>query len=585
MFWRSVVGKLAITILLLVSFVLFILSILLLEFFEGFHVQEAEKGLIETASKISLVVEERDDHEIVAEMTERIKNPTSKVMIYYPDNTLWSSETTNSSLKALDDALPRYEEELLQAINEKEDYNSKITISNQAPEIMVIGRPLIGEDGAIFVFQSLDVLDQTKAETTKIIFVAAAIAIVLTTIFAFFLSTRITSPLMQMKEAATELAKGQFKKKLPVVSNDEIGELAVAFNQMGKQLDYSINALRQEKEQMKSVVNSMADGVITLTREAQIIVINPPAEKFIQDWCFENNIEFNNYNNQLPDELKSILQNIIKEEKEELKELNLQGRDWVTIMTPLYDSSYVRGAVAVIRDMTEERQLDKLRKDFIANVSHELRTPIALMQGYSEAIVDDIAESKEEKNEIAQIIQDESLRMSRLVNELLDIGRMDAGHIELNITSFNVYDFKDRIHRKFFGMALDNRINFSIDVLHEVSVITADEDRVEQVLTNLIDNAFRHSKQSGSVYVTLGVKDNLLQIEVTDNGIGIPEKDLSFIFERFYKADKARTRSDSKKGTGLGLAITKHIVNAHEGTIFVKSRINEGTTFSIKIPQ
>src|SRR5699024_8763381 len=293
----------------------------------------------------------------------------------------------------------------------------------------------------------------------------------------------------------------------------------------------------------------------------------------------------NNFNDQLPDELKIVLQNIIKEEKEELQELNLQGRDWVTIMTPLYDNSYVRGAVAVIRDMTEERQLDKLRKDFIANVSHELRTPIALMQGYSEAIVDDIAESKEEKNEIAQIIHDESLRMSRLVNELLDIGRMEAGHIELNITSFDIYDFKDRIYRKFVGMASDSKINFSIDVLHGESLITADEDRLEQLLTNLIDNAFRHTKQTGSVHASLGVKNNLLHIEVTDNGVGIPEKDLSFIFERFYKADKSRTRSDSKKGTGLGLAITKHIVDAHEGTISVKSKVNEGTTFNIKIPQ
>src|SRR5699024_4368236 len=132
--------------------------------------------------------------------------------------------------------------------------------------------------------------------------------------------------------------------------------------------------------------------------------------------------------------------------------LNLQGRNWVMIMTPLYDKSYVRGAVAVIRDMTEERQLDKLRKDFIANVSHELRTPIALLQGYSEAIVDDIAESKEEKNELAQIIHEESLRMSRLVNELLDIGRMEAGHIELNKETIEVEPFIDRIFRKFAGV-------------------------------------------------------------------------------------------------------------------------------------
>ena len=586
MFWRSVVGKLAITIFLLVSFVLFILSILLLEFFEGFHMQEAKNDLIQTASKISLVVEELEDKQLVTEMAERIKDPTSKVIIYLPDDDkLWSSQTSNSYLKQIDDVLPEYEEEFKQAIEENNSYNSKMSISSEEPEIMVIGIPLAEEKGAIFVFQSLDVLNQTKAQTTKIVFLAAAIAIVLTTIFAFFLSTRITSPLVKMKEAATNVAKGEFHTKIPIVTRDEIGELAIAFNRMGRQLQRSINALRQEKEQMTSIVNSMADGVITLTRDADIIVINPPAEQFIHDWCFENNIEFNSYNQQLPDELKALLQQIIKDEKEVIRELNLQGRDWVTIMTPLYNNSHVRGAVAVIRDMTEERQLDKLRKDFIANVSHELRTPIALMQGYSEAIVDDIAVSKEEKNELAKIIHDESLRMSRLVNELLDIGRMEAGYIELNITTLEVEPFLDRIYKKFNGTAKENEIDFSIVKNLEHSVITVDEDRIEQVLTNLIDNAFRHTKKGGSVQVNVEVKDELLRIEVADNGVGIPEKDLSFIFERFYKADKSRTRNDKKKGTGLGLAITKHIVTAHDGIISVKSKLNEGTTFSVKIPQ
>lgn len=585
MFWRSVVGKLAITILLLVSFVLFILSILLLEFFEGFHVQEAEKGLMQTASKISLVVEEHEDKQLAIEMAERIKEPTSKVIVYFPDGTSWSSNTINTHLKSIDDILPEYDEEFNTVIAEGKAYNSKITISDVEPEIMVIGTPLTNDNGAIFVFQSLDVINQTKAETTKIIFVAAAIAIVLTTIFAFFLSTRITSPLMQMKEAATDLEKGEFNTKLPVLTKDEIGGLAVAFNRMGKQLQFSIHALRQEKEQMTSIVNSMADGVITMTRDGEVIVINPPAEQFIHDWCFENNIEFENYNDQLPDELKALLQKIIKDEKEVLQELNLQGRDWVTIMTPLYDNSYIRGAVAVIRDMTEERQLDKLRKDFISNVSHELRTPIALMQGYSEAIVDDIAESKEEKNELAKIIHEESLRMTRLVNELLDIGRMEAGHIELNVSTIETEQFIDRIYKKFVGMADDNGLELRLTKEIETATVTFDEDRIEQVFTNLIDNAFRHTKAGGYVQLTIHATDELFRADIEDNGVGILEEDLSFIFERFYKADKSRTRNDKKKGTGLGLAITKHIITAHDGIISVKSKVNEGTTFSFKIPQ
>lgn len=585
MFWRSVVGKLAITILLLVSFVLFILTILLLEFFEGFHVQEAEKAMVQSASKISMLVEEHDEKPLIREMVERVKDSTSRVIIYFEDGEMWASNTTNKHLLNLDAISPENNPELKKAVEEHRPYNEKMTILEDESEIMVIGIPVEKKGGTIFVFQSLDVINQTKAETTKIIFVAAAIAIVLTTIFAFFLSTRITAPLIRMREAAIDLAKGQFNTKVPVVTHDEIGELAIAFNRMGKQLNFHIDALRHEKEQLTSIVNSMADGVITLTREGRIIVINPPAKQFIEDLNFENNIRSDDNEQLLPDDVKLILQKVIKEEKEVLQELNLQGRDWVMIMTPLYDKSYIRGAVAVIRDMTEERQLDKLRKDFISNVSHELRTPIALMQGYSEAIVDDIAESTEEKNELAKIIHEESLRMGRLVNELLDIGRMEAGHIELNLETVNAEQFTSRIYKKFIGMAEENNIELRLTKEFKKNMITIDQDRIEQVFTNLIDNALGHTKPGGYVHILVRSQENYFYVEVEDNGSGIPEEDLSFIFERFYKADKSRTRNDKKKGTGLGLAIAKHIVSAHEGIISVKSKVNEGTTFSFKIPQ
>src|SRR5699024_2069112 len=182
-----------------------------------------------------------------------------------------------------------------------------------------------------------------------------------------------------------------------------------------------------------------------LNRSGDIIIMNPPAERFMDDWYFEYNLPVTENNRQLPTELNEILQEVIQGEKEGLEEISLEGRSWVMLMTPLYDQSYVRGAVAVIRDMTEERRLDKLRKDYIANVSHELRTPISMLQGYSEGIVDDIAEHKEEKNEMAQIIYEESLRLSRLVNDLLDLARMEAGHIQLYIKPVEVDAYIERI--------------------------------------------------------------------------------------------------------------------------------------------
>src|SRR5690625_4402244 len=186
-----------------------------------------------------------------------------------------------------------------------------------------------------------------------------------------------------MREAAFDLTRGEFNTKVPILTHDEIGELEIAFNQMGSQLKFHINALRQEKEQLSGIVSSMADGIFTLNRNGDMILTNPPADKFIEDWFFVNNINpVDDSGRKLPGELNDILQKVVQGEKEVLQEISLQGRNWVMIMTPLHDQTYVRGAVAVMRDMTEERRLDKLRKDFISNVSHELRTPISLMQGY-----------------------------------------------------------------------------------------------------------------------------------------------------------------------------------------------------------
>src|SRR5690625_1216678 len=262
MFWRSVVGKLAITILLLVSFVLFILTILLLEFFENFHMQEAEKALMQTANKVSIIMEQHHDNiDLMLETTERVKDPSSRVVIVFPNGTLLTSETTNDVLTELKNSWFINNQDVDAVRDNNQTFNKQMMLPGQDVEVMMVGAPIKNNEGAVFVYQSLDVIDQTKAETTRIIFLAAGIAIVLTTIFAFFLSTRITSPLIKMREAAFDLRRGEFNAKVPILTHDEIGELAIAFNRMGRQLKFHINALRQEKEQLSSILSSMADGV------------------------------------------------------------------------------------------------------------------------------------------------------------------------------------------------------------------------------------------------------------------------------------------------------------------------------------
>lgn len=578
MFWRSVVGKLAMTILLLVSFVLFILTILLLEFFENFHIQEAEKGMMQTATKISSILQQEEE-DVVFETTERVKDPATQIIIMFEDGKMIVSEANDRNLSSIEHSWFKSDVPFKDVLNRNEAIYRQRVLPGSNVEVMIVGIPVKSENAAIFVYQSLEVIEQTKAETTRIIFLAAGIAIILTTFFAFFLSTRITAPLIKMREAALGLTRGEFNNEVPILTNDEIGELALAFNQMGKQLNFHITALRQEKEQLSSILSSMADGVITLNREGHKIVINPPAQQFLDSWYFEKNS-----NLELPNEILELLDEVITKEQEAIDEISIQGRNFVIIMTPLYDQKFIRGAVAVIRDMTEERKLDKLRKDFVANVSHELRTPLSLMQGYSEAIIDDIAETREDKNELARIIHDEAMRMSRLVNDLLDLARIEAGHIKLEVKPVEISPLISKVSTKFQNVITEKELTLNITEDLESEIAFIDKDQIEQVLTNLLDNAIRHMQPKGKINVSVKNTEKKLFIEVKDDGIGISEVDLPFIFERFYKVDKARTRNGNKKGTGLGLAIVKNIVEAHKGIITVQSKLNKGTTFHITIP-
>jgi two-component system sensor histidine kinase ResE len=588
-FWRSVVGKLWFTILLLVSCVLFILTILLLKFFENYHVQEAEQELTQLATKVAEVMEEYRDEKLARSIAWTLVGDMSKAVIIADDHHYWYS-STNAQLRNLPLSLIQKDKDLKTVFTEQKKVKKKTYLPNvqagadRYGELLIVGVPLKtadGKHGAVFIYQSLKVVEDTTKQTTKFIFLAAFIAIVLTTVFAFFLSTRITAPLRKMRQAAFEVARGKFDTKVPILTHDEIGELAMAFNQMGRRLQFNINALNQEKEQLASILSSMADGVITFNRDGEILITNPPAERFLQAWYFEQGNE-GEAMAPLPPQVKELFARVVSEEKEQMAEVALQGRTWVILMTPLYNQTAVRGAVAVLRDMTEERRLDKLRKDFIANVSHELRTPIAMLQGYSEAIIDDIAATDEEKKEMAKVIYDESLRMGRLVNDLLDLARMEAGHMTLNYETVEIGPYIERIIRKFQGLAKEKQIHLSAELKDEIVQLTIDPDRIEQVLTNLIDNAIRHTDENGMVKVIVERSGDGVTIHVQDSGSGIPEEDLPFVFERFYKADKARTRGRS--GTGLGLAIAKNIVEAHKGTISVHSKLHEGTTFTFYLP-
>ncbi|TVP82819.1 MAG: HAMP domain-containing protein [Alkalicoccus sp.] len=584
MFWRSVVGKLWFTILLLVSVVLLVLTVLLMEYFERFHTEQAEGELLNHANLIVTFLENESTEDAAVNVSQIISESyAARALVIGEDDYWYTSEEDEKSIPL---SLFYEDENLSDVLHEDAtvithgDFTDA-SREGRSGEIIVVGMPVSfagGEEGSLFLYQSLDVIEEASDQTKQIIFFSAGIAIILTTVFAFFLTSRITAPLRQMRAASLEVAKGNFDTKIPIQTKDEIGLLAMAFNRMRRALNTNLHALNQEKEQLSRILSSMADGVMTFDKRGQVKITNPPAGEFIDAWRYEEQVS----SGEEPFHLKELFDQVVSDEEEVVDEIVIQGRTWVILMTPLYDNEAIRGAVAVLRDMTEERQHDKLRKDFIANVSHELRTPISLLQGYSEAIVDGIAETEEEKKEMARIIYDESLRIGRLVNELLDLARMEAGYFSLSREQVNIPSFADKMLRKFQVIAREQHVDLQGDISPPAKEVFADPDRLEQVVTNLIDNAIRHTPEYGKVIFKVYGTESGLKIDIKDTGSGIPEEDLPFVFERFYKADKARTRG--RAGTGLGLAIVKNIVDAHNGKVTVHSKLEEGTTFTVMLP-
>lgn len=418
----------------------------------------------------------------------------------------------------------------------------------------------------------------------------------LTTFFALFLFTKITQPMQQVIEAANNIRKGEYGTRLTLVTSDEIGQLATSFNHMAEELEENIRSLNHEKGHLSSVLRSMSDAVLTFDIEGRIILTNPHGQTLLEtwsdlDWEQETESEPDSQegsSSAVPPPLRPLFLSTLKQGGDQRSNVHVRQGVWSVHMAPLYSENHIRGAVAVLRDVTEEVRLEKMRRDFVANVSHEIRTPLSMMQGYSEALLDGMASSPEESSELIQVIHDESLRMGRLVKDLLDLARMEAGHTDMMKAQVDMGELLERVYRKFSVRAKERGIDLALKKPDgDLILKAADEDKLEQVLTNLLDNAFRHTPADKHITITAGYNvlegRRYLELLIGDEGAGIAPEDLPFIFERFYKADKARVRGETG-GTGLGLAIVKNIVESHHGQISASSKLGEGTVFTLRLP-
>lgn len=446
-----------------------------------------------------------------------------------------------------------------------------------------------GQDGQFYVYGDLAFLNNTNSRMNSWVGIIGILYVIVGILLFYYFQNRLGRPLTQLRDIAYDYAKNDFSKQAQSNYKDELAQLALAMNKMGKSLEVTGAATRQEKELLENIVISISTGVLYYNQDKTLLMSNPIGDEFLQRLYRSDQV----IKAVIPEVLEYRIDSVIKFPEKVSYENNIDDYYYKITLIPLFDENLesVRGVLVSIQNITQEKRLDIMRNDFINNISHELRTPLVMIQGYSEAILDDVAETQEEKKEMAKIIGEESIRMNRMVNEMLDSSRMEAGFINLIKLDVDFEDFFKNLFTRFATMSEKNDIQLKLTIEPNLNSYYMDEDKMNQVFVNLINNAIRHTSMADKdnkeveIWVHLDkIMDEVL-IEVIDNGTGISEEDVPYVFDRFYKADKSRTvTKENKTGTGIGLSIVKNIVEAHGGFVEVKSILNEQTKFMVHLP-
>ena len=436
--------------------------------------------------------------------------------------------------------------------------------------------------GTLYVVAEIENVYDQMDDINSILAVGTAISLVITAILGILVAQTISRPIADMRRQAQAMAKGNFSRKVRVYSDDEIGQLARAFNHLTNRLQESQQSTESERRKLASVLSNMTDGVLSTDRRGRIILINDPALQLL-------NVSRETVINRPVTSVLGLEEEYTFEDLIDMKEaltLDFSSYEQSTLLRTTFsviqkETGFVNGLIAVLHDNTEQEKIDMERREFVANVSHELRTPLTTMRSYLEALADGAWQDPNLAPNFLNVTQTETERMIRLVNDLLKLSKMDSSDTELSkeMVEFNVF-FNRIIDR--FEMSKSHKVRFERQLPKEQYFVDVDPDKLTQVIDNIISNALKYSPEGGKVRFGMTVEEGFLLIQVSDEGMGIPKENVDRIFDRFYRVDRARSREMG--GTGLGLAISKEMINAHGGVIWAESKYGKGTTIFFTLP-
>ncbi|NRF92215.1 PAS domain S-box protein [Paenibacillus frigoriresistens] len=410
-------------------------------------------------------------------------------------------------------------------------------------------------------------------------------------IVSYRIAKGITHPIEKMTKVAQQITNMNYQSRVPTYNNDEVGQLGQAINRMSESLQQQMARIQENERRLQGVMENMMSGIMMIDREERIILLNPAAE-YILGFSSQELLgkKYNEAKQQY--EFTKLIQECIESQdpiRDEMVFYYPAERILDIHLSPIaHEDEEWSGVLIVIHDITAVRRLERMRSEFVANVSHELKTPIAAVKGFAETLLAGALNDKETAVSFLQIIFDESERLNRLIGDILELSKIESKRIPMNFSPIYLPEFLERSLSVLRKEAEKKHIELSMQVDDDI-YIEADEDRLRQIIINLLSNGITYTHDGGKVKVRAEPLDKnadgdyeRLRLIVSDTGMGIPKKDLPRIFERFYRVDKARSRSSG--GTGLGLSIVKHLVELHKGTIRVDSEVGAGTRFTIELP-
>ena len=394
---------------------------------------------------------------------------------------------------------------------------------------------------------------------------------------AWVLARRLTRPIRQIRDVARAIYGRDVETVAPLVGRDEIDLVGEALRRMGEELERRLERLRQERSTLEAVLLSMQEGVIAVGPEGDIQHLNSAAATLLG--AGSEAVGLRVWEAVRHPALEETVRRALGGKGPSRATLEFGARTLDVSACPVAG----RGAALVVRDVTEERRYERLRREFVANVSHELRTPLSIVRGYVETLREGAWQDPAAAPEFLAAIESNVRRLEALTADLLDLSKLETGGSILRPRPVDLESALRRIHQAFEPPARRKGQSLDLDVAENIGEFVADSDLLERAVSNLVDNAIKYTPEGGRIRLAARAEPGTVRIAVEDNGIGIPEAELPRIFERFYRVDKSRSRELG--GTGLGLAIVKHVVQLHGGRVEVRSRPGEGSCFTLVLPR